>query len=76
MQIFVVQILTKGKRKKLKKSYTWNELAGRLSSNTRSTGKVLINGHRQELADGTSVRLYISQKKLNWHEEIFHFSSV
>ena len=30
-------------------------IAGRLSSNTRQTGKIFINGHKETLAFGTSV---------------------
>ena len=31
-------------------------MAGRLGSNTRQLGEILINGHKQKLAFGTSVR--------------------
>ena len=35
---------------------TQSHTAGRLGSNTRQTGEILINGHKQALAYGTSVR--------------------
>ncbi|GAU46844.1 hypothetical protein TSUD_83510 [Trifolium subterraneum] len=31
-----------------------SQMEGRLSSNTRQTGEILINGHKQELSYGTS----------------------
>ncbi|KAJ1402228.1 P-loop containing nucleoside triphosphate hydrolase [Sesbania bispinosa] len=37
------------------KSTLLDALAGRLSSNTKQTGKILINGHRRSLAYGTSA---------------------
>jgi len=30
-------------------------IAGRLSSNTQQTGEILVNGHKETLAFGTSV---------------------
>ncbi|KAF8411433.1 hypothetical protein HHK36_003982 [Tetracentron sinense] len=41
------------------KSTLLDSLAGRLDSNTRQTGKVLINGRKQKLAFGTSA--YVTQ---------------
>ncbi|XP_045819247.1 ABC transporter G family member 1-like isoform X1 [Trifolium pratense] len=41
------------------KSTLLDTLAGRLSSNTRQTGEILINGHKQELSYGTSA--YVTQ---------------
>ncbi|KAI4296392.1 hypothetical protein L6164_036355 [Bauhinia variegata] len=41
------------------KSTLLDTLAGRLSSNTRQTGDILINGHKQALAYGTSA--YVTQ---------------
>ncbi|KAL6144152.1 hypothetical protein ACLB2K_054847 [Fragaria x ananassa] len=41
------------------KSTLLDALAGRLSSNTRQTGDILINGHKQALAYGTSA--YVTQ---------------
>ncbi|PRQ52220.1 putative taurine-transporting ATPase [Rosa chinensis] len=41
------------------KSTLLDALAGRLSSNTRQTGEILINGHKQALAYGTSA--YVTQ---------------
>ncbi|KAK2437323.1 ABC transporter G family member [Trifolium repens] len=41
------------------KSTLLDTLAGRLSSNTRQTGDILINGHKQELSYGTSA--YVTQ---------------
>ncbi|WJX46560.1 ATP-binding cassette sub- G member 1 [Trifolium repens] len=38
------------------KSTLLDTLAGRLNSNTRQTGDILINGHKQELSYGTSVK--------------------
>ncbi|TKY59479.1 ABC transporter G family member 11 [Spatholobus suberectus] len=38
------------------KSTLLDALSGRLRSNIKQTGKILINGHKQELAYGTSVR--------------------
>ncbi|KAI3451177.1 hypothetical protein Pfo_007842 [Paulownia fortunei] len=38
------------------KSTLLDALAGRLDSNTRQMGDILINGHKQALAFGTSVR--------------------
>ena len=38
-------------------------MAGRLSSNTRQLGEILINGHKQKLAFGTSVREKKKEKK-------------
>lgn len=35
--------------------FTYFFTAGRLDSNTRQSGDILINGHKQELAYGTSV---------------------
>ena len=49
-------------------------MAGRLGSNTRQLGEILINGHKQKLAFGTSVSDKLKGKKkkknLNFH---FHF---
>ena len=43
-------------------------MAGRLGSNTRQLGEILINGHKQKLAFGTSVRgkknLLIKSKRI------------
>ena len=36
-------------------------VAGRLSSGMKQTGKILINGHKQALAYGTSVRKFSSK---------------
>jgi hypothetical protein len=36
-------------------------MAGRLGSNTRQSGEILINGHKQKLAFGTSVRVRIKE---------------
>jgi hypothetical protein len=36
-------------------------MAGRLGSNTRQSGEILINGHKQKLAFGTSVRVGIKE---------------
>ncbi|KAG6736263.1 hypothetical protein POTOM_060998 [Populus tomentosa] len=41
------------------KSTLLDTLAGRLGSNTRQTGDILINGHKQRLAYGTSA--YVTQ---------------
>ncbi|KAM1210985.1 hypothetical protein ACFX2I_002778 [Malus domestica] len=41
------------------KSTLLDALGGRLSSNARQTGKILINGHKQALAYGTSA--YVTQ---------------
>ncbi|KAK7363113.1 hypothetical protein VNO77_05243 [Canavalia gladiata] len=41
------------------KSTLLDDLAGRLSSNMKHTGNILINGHKQELAYGTSG--YVTQ---------------
>ncbi|KAJ7946741.1 ABC transporter G family member 11-like [Quillaja saponaria] len=41
------------------KSTLLDALAGRLGSNTRQTGEILINGHKQALAYGTSA--YVTQ---------------
>ncbi|KAK3414136.1 ABC transporter G family member 1 [Eucalyptus grandis] len=41
------------------KSTLLDALAGRLSSNTRQTGDILVNGHKQALAYGTSA--YVMQ---------------
>ncbi|WJX52531.1 ATP-binding cassette sub- G member 1 [Trifolium repens] len=41
------------------KSTLLDTLAGRLSSNTKQTGGILINGHKQELSYGTSA--YVTQ---------------
>ncbi|KAK4254234.1 hypothetical protein QN277_009641 [Acacia crassicarpa] len=41
------------------KSTLLDTLAGRLGSNTRQTGEILINGHKQALAYGTSA--YVTQ---------------
>ncbi|KAI9095715.1 hypothetical protein K1719_026275 [Acacia pycnantha] len=41
------------------KSTLLDTLAGRLGSNTRQSGEILINGHKQELAYGTSA--YVTQ---------------
>ncbi|AES90632.2 ABC transporter G family member 1 [Medicago truncatula] len=41
------------------KSTLLDTLAGRLSSNTRQIGEILINGHKQELSYGTSA--YVTQ---------------
>ncbi|KAI4296391.1 hypothetical protein L6164_036354 [Bauhinia variegata] len=41
------------------KSTFLDALAGRLDSNTRQTGEILINGHKQTLAYGTSA--YVTQ---------------
>ncbi|KAL3002712.1 hypothetical protein AAZX31_08G069100 [Glycine max] len=41
------------------KSTLLDTLAGRLGSNTRQTGEILINGHKQSLAYGTSA--YVTQ---------------
>ncbi|KAI4296379.1 hypothetical protein L6164_036342 [Bauhinia variegata] len=41
------------------KSTLLDALAGRLDSNTKQTGKILVNGRRQELAYGTSA--YVTQ---------------
>ena len=38
-------------------------MAGRLGSNTRQLGEILINGHKQKLAFGTSVREKRKKKK-------------
>ena len=38
-------------------------MAGRLGSNTRQLGEILINGHKQKLAFGTSVRGKKKKKK-------------
>ncbi|KAJ8453183.1 hypothetical protein Cgig2_008067 [Carnegiea gigantea] len=42
------------------KSTLLDALAGRLGSNTRQTGNILINGHKQALAFGTSA--YVTQE--------------
>ena len=39
-------------------------MAGRLGANTRQLGEILINGHKQKLAFGTSVREKKKKKKL------------
>jgi len=39
-------------------SYTSYEIAGRLGSKTKQTGKILINGRKQALAYGASVRIF------------------
>ncbi|KAL5054547.1 hypothetical protein RYX36_035229 [Vicia faba] len=41
------------------KSTLLDTLAGRLATNTRQTGEILINGHKQELSYGTSA--YVTQ---------------
>ncbi|XP_050894622.1 ABC transporter G family member 1 [Lathyrus oleraceus] len=41
------------------KSTLLDALAGRLATNTRQTGEILINGHKQELSYGTSA--YVTQ---------------
>ncbi|KAJ7968249.1 ABC transporter G family member 11 [Quillaja saponaria] len=41
------------------KSTLLDALAGRLDSNTRQTGEILVNGHKQALACGTSA--YVTQ---------------
>ena len=49
-------------------------MAGRLGSNTRQLGEILINGHKQKLAFGTSVRGKKKKKKIslsNQREHIF-----
>jgi hypothetical protein len=38
-------------------------VAGRLGSNIRQSGEILINGHKQALAFGTSVRKKIEEEK-------------
>jgi len=39
-------------------SYNLYEIAGRLGSKTKQTGKILINGRKQALAYGASVRIF------------------
>lgn len=46
-------------------SYWWRKIAGRLSSNTQQTGEILINGRKETLAFGTSVRN-------TWKRKTFH----
>lgn len=38
------------------KSITDEHLSGRLDFSTRQSGEILINGHKQKLSYGTSVR--------------------
>ena len=42
------------------KSTLLDALAGRLGSSTRQSGHILVNGRRQRLSFGTSVRLLVS----------------
>ena len=39
-------------------------IAGRLASNTRQSGEILVNGSKQRLAFGTSVRKRIKMKNM------------
>ncbi|KAL5705182.1 hypothetical protein ACHQM5_023520 [Ranunculus cassubicifolius] len=44
------------------KSTFLDALAGRLESNTRQSGQILVNGRKQRLAFGTSVRKILIRK--------------
>ena len=46
-------------------------MAGRLGSNTRQLGEILINGHKQKLAFGTSVREKKKKSPYQIKENIF-----
>ena len=46
---------TEAKAKSHSKSISWIFLAGRLGSSTSQSGIILVNGHKQALAYGTSV---------------------
>ena len=50
-------------------------MAGRLGSNTKQLGEILINGHKQKLAFGTSVRGKKNKKKSPYQikENIYFF---
>ena len=40
-------------------------MAGRSGSNTRQSGEILINGHKQKLGFGTSVRDKLKDKNIS-----------